>query len=101
MNRQPVSISSISMWEIAMLSAKGRIQLEDDVQEWLERASNRPETVIFDITPPVCVIGADFGDRLHRDPADRLIVATGIHHGIPLVTADGRITASGLVRTIW
>ncbi|MEP6871169.1 MAG: type II toxin-antitoxin system VapC family toxin [Anaerolineaceae bacterium] len=101
MNRQAVAIASISMWEIAVLSARGRIQLQDEIQEWLERATSRPGTVVFDLISPVCAIGAEFGDRLHRDPADRLIVATAIHHGIPLVTADRSITESGLVRTVW
>lgn len=62
---------------------------------------DRPGTVVFDLSPAVCAVGAGFGDRLHRDPADRVIVATALHHGMALVTADGDITQSGVVRTIW
>ncbi len=105
MNRQPVAISAISMWEVAQLAAKGRIQLDTDALEWLEeaidRADDRPETAVLDLTPAICATGAAFGPRLHRDPSDRLIVATALLHGIALVTADQAITASGLVRTIW
>jgi PIN domain nuclease of toxin-antitoxin system len=36
-----------------------------------------------------------------RDPADRLIVATALHHGIPLVTTDAKIRAARVVETIW
>jgi PIN domain nuclease of toxin-antitoxin system len=39
--------------------------------------------------------------RSIRDPADRLIVATALHLGIPLVTTDARIRAAGVVETIW
>lgn len=37
----------------------------------------------------------------HADPADRLIVATALDLGVPLVTKDGNITDSGIVRVIW
>lgn len=42
-----------------------------------------------------------FGDALHRDPADRLIVATAMELGAPLVTKDAHIQAFGGVETIW
>ena len=89
------------MWEIALLAAKGRIRLAGEVQEWLQRAIDRPGTVVFDLSPAGCAVGAGCGDRLHRDPADRVIVATALHHGVALVTADRDITRSGVVRTIW
>src|SRR4051794_8124710 len=38
---------------------------------------------------------------LHGDPADRLIVATALHHGAPLVTKDEAIRRSALVQTVW
>ena len=100
MDSQAVAISSVSMWELALLEAKGRIRL-GDVRDWLQRAVERPGTVTFDLSPAVCAMGAGFGARLHKDPSDRLIVATALHHGLALVTADRAIADSGLVRTVW
>ena len=37
----------------------------------------------------------------HSDPYDRLIVATALDLGVPLLTKDGNITDSGIVRVIW
>ena len=37
----------------------------------------------------------------HADPADRIIVATALNLGVPLITKDGNITDSGIVRTLW
>ena len=89
------------MWEVAQLAAKGRLRLQDDAETWLKGAISRPDFHVLELTPAVCVTGAGFGERLLRDPADRLIAATGLTHGIALVTADDAITASGLVRTVW
>ena len=101
LDRQPVAICSISMWEVAQLAAKGRLRLQDDAETWLEGAIGRPDLHVFELTPAICARGAGFGTRLHRDPSDRLIVATALTHGIALVTADQAIAASGLVRTVW
>ena len=37
----------------------------------------------------------------HADPFDRLIVAEAIVLGVPLITKDGNITDSGVVRVVW
>jgi len=37
----------------------------------------------------------------HGDPHDRLIVATALELGVPLITKDGNITDSGIVPVIW
>jgi PIN domain nuclease of toxin-antitoxin system len=36
-----------------------------------------------------------------RDPVDLIIMATAVHHGVPLITKDNRIRAAGVVETIW
>jgi len=43
---------------------------------------------------------ATFGDRIHRDPADRIIVATARVNGAKLLSSDGPIVESGLVEVI-
>jgi len=38
---------------------------------------------------------------MHPDPADRFIVATAIHHAVPIVTKDRPLRSLRIVKTIW
>lgn len=101
LNGDEVAIASISLWEIALLAARKRIELSIPLEEWLDIAVTRPGTTILDLSPAVAATGAGFGPGIHKDPADRIIMATAMRHGLRLVTADERISSSGLVRTVW
>lgn len=101
LDNDEVAVASISLWEIALLASRQRIELSIPVEEWLRTAVTRPKTTILDLSPEVAAAGAAFGQGVHKDPADRIIMATAIRHGLHLVTADERITSSGLVQTVW
>jgi PIN domain nuclease of toxin-antitoxin system len=101
MERQPVAIASISLWEIALLASRGRIELAMRPAEWLSIAVSRPDSLVLEISPAIAATGAGFGAAVHNDPADRIIMATALVHNLQLVTADERMTSSGLVRTVW
>jgi PIN domain nuclease of toxin-antitoxin system len=96
-----VAISSISMWEVAMLAHRSRILLDLPIGEWIEKALAGTKTVTLPITVPVAVTAGTFSYDVVRDPADRLIVATALAHGVPLVTKDERIRRAAVVETIW
>lgn len=83
-------LSSISIWELMVLVEKGRIELVDDVELWLDRA--------FDAAPlreaPVShAIVRTLGSiqTSHPDPADRFLAATAAALDLHLVTADARL----------
>ena len=82
------AVSVITFWELAMLVAKGRMSLPDDVASWRRQNLRQGLTEI----PVDGEIGARAGSLagLHGDPADRIIVATAMD-GHRLVTADQRI----------
>ena len=82
------AVSAITFWELAMLVAKGRMSLPDDVASWRRLNLRQGLTEI----PVDGEIGARAGSLagLHGDPADRIIVATAME-GHRLVTADQRI----------
>ena len=82
------AVSAITFWELAMLVAKGRLSLPDDVASWRRQNLRQGLTEI----PVDGEIGARAGSLtgLHGDPADRIIVATAMD-GHRLVTADQRI----------
>lgn len=90
--------STICFWEIAMLARKGRIQLPTTTASLrldLLRAGLRE----LPISGEVGIEAAELATA-HADPADRLLIATARSYDALLVTADERILASGLCRTM-
>lgn len=89
--------SDISLWEVATLVERGRMSLALPLAEWLETAAH-PRTVrLVPISPQVASGVAMLPARFHRDPADRIIVATCRAMDLPLLTRDRRILRSRLV----
>lgn len=96
----PLWISDITLWEIANLSSLGRIRLHLPLRDWLERAAAPPLVRLQPITPAVAAEVAALPSSFHRDPADRIIVASARVLGATLLTNDGRIRETGLVPTL-
>ena len=97
---EPLLVSDISLWEVATLFEMGRIKLGLPVRDWLERAAAAPLVQRIGISPAVAAEVASLPSSFHRDPADRIIVASARVHGATLITSDRRIIDSGLVTTI-
>lgn len=96
----PLWVSDITLWEIATLSSLRRLELHLPLQEWLEKATAPPLVQRASITPAIAAEVAGLPDSFHRDPADRIIVASARVLGATLLTQDHRIIDSGLVPTI-
>lgn len=96
----PVMVSDISLWEIATLVSLGRLALDRPLREWLERAAAPPLVRRLGISPAVAAAVADLPDTFHRDPADRIIVATARVMGATLLTSDARIRDAGIVQVV-
>ncbi|WP_205856488.1 type II toxin-antitoxin system VapC family toxin [Phytoactinopolyspora endophytica] len=82
------NVSAISLWEIAMLVAKERLQLTRDVGEWVDLVAANPGLTVVPLAPEVAVASTRLPGEIHRDPADRIIVATARTLNATLVTAD-------------
>jgi PIN domain nuclease of toxin-antitoxin system len=96
-----LAISDVSVWEVAMLVAKGRLRLDRSATDWLEHAAALDRLEVVAIRPGIAVRSTQLGHAFQGDPADRLIVATALVEGASLVTKDDRIRASPAVATIW
>ena len=92
-------IPSIVLWEIAMLAERNRISIPRPWMSWLKRVCGQAGFQIQPITPEIAFLSATL--EMHRDPADRLVVATAKALDLPLISADRKIQDSGLVATIW
>jgi len=96
----PLLVSDITLWEVATLVELGRIRLRRPLREWLETAVAPPLVRRMSISPAVAAEVAGLPPEFHRDPADRIIVATARAAGAAVATTDSRIIDSGLVQTI-
>lgn len=94
-----LGVSAVSLWEVALLSRANKVQLSLPLDHWLAMAL-RPPVVLLPITPEVVVDGSALPGTFHRDPSDRIIVATARRHNCPLVTLDGKILAYPHVRLV-
>lgn len=96
---QGIAVSDITLLEIATLQRKGRINLNATLETFLTEVESR--FVVLPITGRVCVRAMELAAAYPNDPADRIIGATALVEGIPLVTADNAIERSNALRTIW
>lgn len=96
-----IIISSISAWEISMLINKGRLILSMDVESWLEEVSQIDGVRFVPVDNEIGIKSTALPGEFHKDPADRIIVATARRLAIPLVTADEKIIKYEYVKTIW
>ncbi len=98
--KSPLLVSDISLWEVAMLHSLGRIGLALPLRDWLSKAVAPPRVRTQGISPAIATEVAALPDSFHRDPADRIIVATARVLGATLLTQDRRIVDAALVETL-
>jgi PIN domain nuclease of toxin-antitoxin system len=96
-------VSAISVWEIGMHVARGRIQLAVPLRDWVERALAAPGIRMAPLDSAVATESTLLPGEPQGDPADRFLIATARTHGVPLATRDDRILAyakQGLLRAV-
>jgi PIN domain nuclease of toxin-antitoxin system len=96
-----LAIASISLWEMASLFARGRIETYGTIEASVRQVLETVGVAVKPITQEIAILAAQFPESYPRDPADRLIGATARAEGIALITQDERIRSSPLLRTIW
>jgi PIN domain nuclease of toxin-antitoxin system len=94
-----ICVSSISFWEVALKAKAGKLLLPFTPREFLRRFESIDATQILPVTELVWLESVEL-DWKHRDPADRVIVATASMHGCPLAASDSEIR-SFYPKTVW
>lgn len=96
-----IFVSSISVWEIALLTKKGRLKLTMDLESWISKVSQLAFLKFVPVDNSIALYSVNLPGTIHSDPADRMIIATARHLGAKLVTSDKRILKYKHVRAIW
>jgi PIN domain nuclease of toxin-antitoxin system len=96
-----IMISSISVWEVALLVARKRLILTLELSDWIAKSEMLPFFKFIPVDNSVAIKSVNLPQPLHRDPADRIIIATAISLGAPIVTKDEKILNYPHVQTIW
>jgi PIN domain nuclease of toxin-antitoxin system len=94
-----LAISDITLLELATLSSKRRIHLDISLESFLTEVEAR--FTVIAISGRACVRALALPAAYPKDPADRIIAATALVEGLPLLTADREIRRSKALPTIW
>jgi PIN domain nuclease of toxin-antitoxin system len=84
-------VAAISLWELALLASRSRVVLGKPTNLWLEEALADPGPIIEPLSTRVAIESCDLPGTIHRDPADRMIVATARVTNAALMTRDRHI----------
>lgn len=95
-----IGVSDITLWEVALLARRGRLRAHKPVGQWLAELESDPFLEVFSISAAIADEATSFGTRFPGNPADRIIAATARCHGLTLLTEDGQIRRSGVVRVL-
>ncbi len=84
-------VSSISSLEIARLAWVKRLTLTMQLSSWIAETLNGLKAETLPITNEIALAAYQLPGEFHRDPADRILVATAVVHQLTVITADCRI----------
>jgi PIN domain nuclease of toxin-antitoxin system len=84
-------LSVISVWELGLLEARGRVHLHTSCEQWVAEALAIPGLSLAPLTLEIALDCTRLPGTFHGDPADRIIAATARRTGAHLVTRDQRL----------
>ena len=86
-----VFVSVISVWEVALLVRLKRLSLHTSVSDWVHQALLLPGVNLLSFLPQIAIDAVNLPDPMHKDPCDRILVASARVEQLTLVTRDGDI----------
>jgi PIN domain nuclease of toxin-antitoxin system len=86
-----VCVCPITIWEVAMLEAKGRLSLSRPIEEWVRDALRARGVRLETMSPEIAIESTRLPGPPHGDPADRILMASARVLGGRLATCDSRI----------
>lgn len=92
---QSIFISAISVWEVAMLATRGRIQLGQSCAYWIKQALAPAAINLLPLSPEISVESCYLPKEIHSDPADRILIASARLEQLSLITKDEKLLTYG------
>lgn len=97
---ETLACADISLWEMAMLAKKGRIEVNAAIGDFIIGVIEARGYRVLPVTPEIAVLSQDKAFS-QGNPADRLIAATAWHHHATLVTHDAKLQAIPGLKTFF
>ena len=94
-----LACADITLWEIAMLIDKGRLAVLEDTDTFIDLVVSRRSLEVLPITPAIAAYSAKISAV--SDPADRLIAATALVHGLAPCTSDAKLSRVRELQVVW
>lgn len=95
-----VFVSAVTAWEIAIKAKAGKLRISKPVAVWFADALTRYHLDEIPLPSPLLCAAAEL-PLIHRDPFDRVLVATALERNLPILTSDQSIPAYPGMRVIW
>jgi PIN domain nuclease of toxin-antitoxin system len=86
--RRQACVSAISILEIARLAAMKQYALPSSIDDFVAEGTADEGLVLLDLTPRILIESTRLPGEIHRDPSDRLLIATAREHKLTLITRD-------------
>jgi len=93
-------VATVSTLEIARLLEGGGLVLRGSLQTWIRRSTDLLRCRTVELSHAIAMTSYALPGTFHKDPADRILVATAKRLALTLVTADERILAYSHVRSL-
>jgi PIN domain nuclease of toxin-antitoxin system len=93
--KSPLGVSAASIYEAAVLSRRGRIDLKMPMQAWCDLAFADASLNLLPVTPQIAIDAAMLPDGFHGDSIDRILAATARVHNLVLCTHDEKLVRFG------
>jgi len=87
-NGQDLMISPITAWEMGLLVSRGRMPSVANPFTWFKTLLEQDAIELAGMTPDILIQSSNLPGNVHRDPADRIIIATARELGMTIVTRD-------------
>ena len=92
---ETVFVSPVSLWEISNKYRQGKLKLSLSPREWFARVCEKYRLTILPISNEAMFLAGEM-EEYHRDPADRMIIASAKLANIAVVTADRNFPLYGI-----
>lgn len=86
-SQAPLAVSAISCFEVSMLAKQARLELPLPIDEWFSEALTGSGVACLPVTCEIAQQSVQL-QNIHKDPADRIIIATAISHNAFLASLD-------------